>query len=325
MARVPYVKPHLTVEQQLDLLESRGMAILDRDRAARCLARFGYYRLTGYWYPQRDAVMKASPTGAVSFDVLDQFRAGTEFSQGVDLCVFDKKLRLLMLDAIERIEVALRVDIAHLIGARDPWAHLKAAELHGNFATKIDPATGGTGHGRWLVRLEELENRSKEDYVKHFGAKYDSPLPVWISIELWELGMLSVFFDGMIHSDKVSIANKYGVPRPELLASWARALNHIRNICAHHSRLWNRSPADQPKVPRPGEIPVLDHLQADAFAQTRLYAVAAVAQFLLRTMYPESKWRERLRDHLVTFPNGPGFAVGNTGFPPGWDALPLWT
>jgi len=176
-----------------------------------------------------------------------------------------------------------------------------------------------------MDRLDAVEARSREDFVKHFRQRYGSRLPIWVSIELWEFGTLSVFLEGLKWDDQQVIARRYGLPRPELLTSWMRALNHTRNVCAHHSRLWNRSPADQPKPAKAGEIPLMDHLARDTRAQTRLYAVAAAAQFMLRTISPRSRWSERLKIHAASFPPAPGTTFSQSGFPLDWEALPLWS
>lgn len=321
----PYRKPHLDISGQIALLRSRGMEAADPAKAAGYLERIGYYRLSGYWYPLRQSRIALGADGKPAVQVLDDFRAGTSFGQAVDLYVFDKRLRLLFLDAIERIEVALRVDIALLLGARDPWTHRKAALLPGSFARRINPRTGQTAHQDWLLRLDQLAARSKDEFVRHFTARYSGPLPIWIAIELWDFGMLSTFLAGMAMADQILIGTKYGVQRPELLAGWMRGINLVRNICAHHGRLWNRSLADQPKPPKLGELPLLDHIATDVFAQSRLYGVAAPMQFLLRTINPTTTWSARLHDQLVGFPQAPGTAIAQSGFPAGWNMLPLWT
>lgn len=320
----PYRKPHLDVSGQLALLLGRGMAVADPAKAAAYLERIGYYRLSGYWYPLRQSQVVPAPGGKATTEVLDTFCPGASFAQAIDLYVFDKRLRLLFLDATERIEVALRVDIALLLGARDPWAHRSPALLHGNFARRVNPNTGRISHQDWLARLDQAASRSKEEFVQHFTSRYSGPLPIWIAVELWDFGMLSTFFAGMAASDRVTVATKYGVQRPELLVSWMRAINHVRNICAHHGRLWNRSPADQPKPPKTGEIALLDHLASDTYAQTRLYGVAAPMQYLLRFINPTTSWSDRLCGHLGGFPSAPGVAAGQTGFSAGWEKLPLW-
>ena len=109
----PFSKPYLSVPAQIALLKSRGLAITDNARAIAALERIGYYRLSGYWYPLRTSVVTNPGSARV---IQDDFRSGSELGQIIDLYVFDKKLRLLTLDAIERIEVALRTDIALLLG-----------------------------------------------------------------------------------------------------------------------------------------------------------------------------------------------------------------
>lgn len=322
---VPFIKPYLGIQEQLTLLEGRGMAITDRAKAGQYLERIGYYRLSGYWYPFRQSRPFSGPGDKPALQVLDDFRPGVEFGHVVDLYVFDKKLRLLFLDAIERIEVGVRVSIALLLGARDPWAHRNPAQLDGKFAKRISQGKKTTSHWEWFQRLDDAARRSHEDFVEHFKQKYSCPLPIWMAIELWDFGMLSRFLSGMRFHDRQAIAAKYGSAREELLTSWMRSINHVRNICAHHSRLWNRSPSDQPKPPKVGDIALLDHLADNQRAQTRLYAVAAVMQFLLRTINPSTSWGFRLKQHMAGFPVGvPGIAVGDTGFPEGWENLPLW-
>jgi abortive infection bacteriophage resistance protein len=321
--RIPYTKTHLDVSGQLSLLQSRGMIVSDPAKASSYLERIGYYRLSGYWYPFRQ--VRLTPGQPPGYVALDDFRPGTEFSKVIDLYVFDKRLRLLFLDAIERLEVGLRVGMAMRLGARSPWAHRDPSQLYQrSFVLKRDPRTGLTGHEEWLAKRDREALRSKEEFVKHFTAKYSDPLPVWIDIELWDFGALSTLFGNLDPADVRALAAKYNVSPWQLLSSWVRSINLIRNICAHHARLWNRSVADMPKIPSIGDIPLLDHLVSDRFAQTRIYAPAAVTQYLLQTINPGTSWGTRLKAHLATFPTAPGVTVSHTGFPTGWEALTLW-
>lgn len=128
----------------------------------------------------------------------------------------------------------------------------------------------------------------------------------------------------MRDADQTAIAAGYGIPRAELLKSWVRAVSFTRNVCAHHSRLWNRPLVDQPKPPKPGEIPLFDHLAADRHLQSRLYFAAAVLRFFLMKVNPSSRWHERLKAHLATLPAAPGISLRQAGFPNGWDQQQLW-
>jgi abortive infection bacteriophage resistance protein len=317
----PFSKPYLPVPQQIALLKSRGMAITDDGRATAALERIGYYRLSGYWYPLRNSSVGSAAAARI---VHDDFRPGSEFGQVVDLYVFDKKLRLLTLDAIERVEVALRTDIALLLGQRSPTAHREPAHLHGRFTKTPLRGKTITGHQEWLNRLDETTARSREEFIEHFRKSYSTPLPIWMAVELWDFGMLSHFLAGMRHQDQTMLAAKYGLPRPELLTGWVRSINFARNLCAHHSRLWNRPLVDQPAQARAGEVPLLDHLMMDRHAQTRFYAVAAILRYQLRVINPTTSWAIRLRDLVATLPAAPGISARHMGFPRDWLKLPLW-
>ena len=140
------------------MLKARGLTITDDGRATAALEQIGYDRLSGYWYPLRTS------TGAgATRKVEDTFRLGSEFGYIVDLYVFDKKLRLLTLDAIERVEVALRTDISLLLGQYSPVAHRDPAFLHGRFTKNLLRGKTVTGHQVWLDRLDDTTVRSRED------------------------------------------------------------------------------------------------------------------------------------------------------------------
>jgi abortive infection bacteriophage resistance protein len=305
------------VPDQVNLLKRRGMIITDENKAAEALHRIGYYRLSGYWHPMRQ---RQAQTTASRPLFLDNFQQQAVFADVIQLYVFDKRLRLLMLDAIERVEVGLRVEMALLLSQRSPWAHRDPSQLDSRF---VGGRTGPT-HAEWLQRLDETARKSKEKFVQHFQSKYVDPLPMWMAIELWDFGSLSIFLSGMKTQDLSILANHFSVPRRDLLTSWARSINGVRNICAHHGRLWNRVLVDIPSPPKLGEIPELDHWALHKPGQNRLYAAAAALRFLLRRINPSSTWPQRLAAHLATFPASPHYRLSQTGFPADWDRLPFW-
>ncbi len=313
------------------MLEQRGLQFIDRALAQACLERIGYYRLSAYWYPFRKNHLSTHPvTGAPLVDsrgrpvniVEDLFRAGSSFQDVMDLYVFDKRLRLIFMDAIERIEVALRVDVALLLGKRSPYAHRDPQQFNRDF-TKVAPGGGLSKHQVWLQRLDNTFRRSNEEFVTHFKLKYyRQDLPIWMAIELWDFGMLSVLIDGMRVSDQLRLAQKYSIPRTALLISFVRNINNIRNICAHHSRLWNRSPADRIAPIRPGEIKTLEHIAQPSYS--RIYATAAVMQHFLRIINPSTEWPCRLVAHMKTLPKAAGISPTQAGFLDGWENEALW-
>jgi abortive infection bacteriophage resistance protein len=319
-----YLKPYRTLEEQLAILKGRGLTVTDEAAALSQLSRIGYYRLSGYLYPFRKATLAQDPITRKFLKIIeDNFVPGTTFQHGLDLYVFDKRLRLLVLDALERIEVAVRVEIAYVLGVKDTFAHRNANVLHGNFAKKINARSGRTGHQEWLEKYDERKKRSREDFVEHFKQKYGFPLPIWVAIELWDFGLLSRFFAGMAVKDKERVSTRFGVPQWEVMETWLRTLNYVRNVVAHHSRLWNRNLIDQPKMPRPGLMPEFDPV-AHPDIVSRLYVVLCILAHLIRTVSPNSTWARRVLETVDAIPRAPGVGVGAMGFPQDWRTHAFW-
>jgi abortive infection bacteriophage resistance protein len=315
-----YSKPYLPVADQLALIKRRGMVISDDALAQSYLNRIGYYRLSGYWYPYRKSEVVDGKR-----IVLDDFREGTKFSEIVDLYVFDKRLRLLMLDVIERIEIALRVQITLQLGKRGSDAHRDPSALHGNFSVRKDRLTGDTEHDKWLLRHDEAFSRSREEFAKHFKTKYvgEKP-PIWIAAELWDFGAMSVLYSGMKRPDQEAVAWMFSVNSPDLMASWLRCINVARNICAHHSRFWNKPNAIRPMWPKKEDCPDLGHIEQDTNAKSRVYGLACICAYLLRTINPNSAWSARFKSTISTFPASKIVHLSSAGFPIDWQKANLW-
>lgn len=308
-----YNKPWLSYEQQLDKLVQNGLIIHDRSKALSYLERIGYYRLSGYCYPfkQRSelcclynpAIKKPNKKQKRATTlVFDQFVTGANFQSAVDLYIFDKKLRILVLDALERIEVALRVDISHTLGRNSAFAYLEPDHFKDVFSKQVDTKTGVIPQHAWLQNHANLISRSKEEFILHTKEKYGLPVPIWIACEVWDFGTLSRLFKGMLPEQQTLIANKYGVTKGETLESWLRCLNYLRNVCAHHSRLWNRNMIEQPKQEGLKDIKhFTDNLSTHTLA--RPFLQLCMAQHLLTKINPNSTWWDRLKSLLNEFPN----------------------
>ncbi len=320
-----YNKPYRTFEQQLNLLKSRGLEVTNDNVALEYLRRLGYYRLSGYWYPCRKLIsLPVHQSKPARPQRRDEFMHGAKFQDAVELYVFDKKLRLLILDAIERIEVAFRVDIAYLLGVKDKFAYTNSSLLHGNFTKKQDPKTGRTRHQEWLIKHDQLILRSKEDFVEHYKNKYGLPLPIWVAIELWDFGLLSTFYKGMAVKDKAEIAAKYNILDWQIMESWLRCLNYVRNVVAHHSRLWNRNLIDQPKLPKRGEILAFNPLIGNIHITSRVYIVLCILAHFMGYVCPRSSWQTRLVSLIQAFPKTPHVDIKDMGFPKDWEQHVFW-
>jgi abortive infection bacteriophage resistance protein len=185
-----YDKPFLTIAQQIEQLTARGIVIDDVDKATQYLERIGYYRLSAYWHIFRKHTVTMSD-GRLINNLENDFKDHTAFKQIVDLYVFDKRLRLLMLDALERIEIALRTGVSLSVGQYNRFAQHDLTVFHNSYVTKrpepTDPAqrklwlAERTQFERWFDKYQKKVADSKEEFVTHFKEKYDeSNLPIWV-------------------------------------------------------------------------------------------------------------------------------------------------
>nr|WP_166892105.1 Abi family protein [Massilia sp. CCM 8734] len=305
------------------------MVVRDDQQALWYLETAGYYRLSGYFYPFRCLPEPLVVNGKAQRQPrLSEFIAQSSFDAVASLYRFDNELRLLALSAIEKLEIAIRAKIAHYLAEKDPSAHLNAELMHVKFRAAILDDVGNatpSNYEVWLQQHSKLITRSKEDFVKHFRDKYEPPIPIWVSIEVWDFGLLSHFFNGLNDIDKAAIASFFGLSRFVLLASWLRSISHLRNICAHHSRLWNRALIDNPKPPGRNEIPLLEHLMGDPHDRTHVYGTLAIMQFLLVKTGFGNAWADKLKSLVGTFPVlSPAATLHAMGFPEHWDKLAIW-
>jgi len=313
---MPYTKPYLSLSDQLRLLKKRGLQVADDAAAEDCLHRNGYYRLSAYWYPFREII-----AGRRS----DTFLPNSHFENAVKLYNFDKKFKLLLLDALERVEIAVRAEIALLLGKQDTFAHTNPGLLHPRF-TSARPPIRFSQYDEWLSKFQKQVARSKDEFILHHEHQYGShsPLPIWIAIELWDFGMLSHFFGGLKVKDREAIAARFSVPDWQLMESWLWSLNYVRNVIAHHGRLWNSNLSQNPKLPRHGQMPDFDSLLSLPNVGSRIYSVCCILSHLSRITNASSPWSAELRDMIEKFPVMPYAGVQDMGFPRDWQSHNFW-
>lgn len=294
--KASFTKRATTHEDQVALLRKRGMVIDDPREAAFYLQHLGYYRLAAYWLPfEADHATHTFKPGARFVDVLNHY-------------TFDRELRLLVLDAIERIEVSVRSNWAYEMAHR----HGPHALLNGTLAGCQD---------RWQELLDKTHKevrRSDEIFIKHLTTTYAEPLPpIWAVCEVISLGLLSQWFNNFApRATRVAIARMYGVDH-RVLASWLRHLTLLRNTCAHHSRLWNRAFAILPKMPHraPGRV-----VSGYVGGSRKLYNSLVILLHLMDVIAPHHQWRTRLNALL----GRDGVSVAAMGFPSDWAKRAIW-
>jgi abortive infection bacteriophage resistance protein len=297
---VKYNKPPLTFSDQAKLLIARGMEGDETD-IANHLSSVNYYRLSGYWYHRLDGS--------------DVFKPGTTFRGAWDRYVFDRKLKLLVMDAVERIEIAIRT-----------WVSYHHSHEHGAFAYAVDPSSlpglSPGGRSDLLKRIGDEVDRSqrRETFIDHFKSKYGDAHtfpPLWVATEVMSFGSIIQLYQGSSNAVKKPVASELGVSH-SVLRSWLWSLNEVRNICAHHSRLWNRQVGNKPVIPKKEHHPVWHEPPVDS---SRVYGILCVCSHSLSRISSGSRWQQRVHQLLNAYPKIP---MKNMGFPENWLTSKLW-
>lgn len=323
-----YTKQWLPLDAQVERLERRGLIIDDPERAVRLLEAVGYYRVTGYLYPFLESEAYHAEDGHPKTRVLNAYRPGTALHHAESIIDFDRQLRLLVLEGVERIEVAARMRIGHVLGRASPFAHEDPACFDDSFtrASTDSRAPQASRQVRWLERVKERRDSSDEQFVAHFRQKYDDRMPVWALTELLELGHLSNLYRGMLQKDAEEVARAFGVPQKRMMTSWLASVNYVRNVAAHHARLFNRKLQNAPSRPAVGVVPLLDHLRAPGVPKGDFgtYNALAIIAYMIRSIEVEPSWSRRLAELLRDFPASHALSVQSIGAPQGWQGLELW-
>lgn len=295
-----YEKVPLSTEQQIQILKERKLTIQNYERAKKYLKNIGYFRLSGYMYHLQKK------------DGSHEFNENINFNDIVVHYQFDKKLRALILNYLEIIEVALRSYLTDYFSTNHGFYWYTKHSLYEN------------NNVFNLINTEITERflEPQERFLKFFKNKYTSEIlpPSNMAMEILTLGKLSRLYKSLSNNvEKKSIAIDFGLPSV-ILSSWLIYLNNVRNICAHHSRLWNRRiTADRPIIPKRksykfnGEIP-------DDFNRT-IYGVISMIDKLLLNINPSNHFTEKIVNLINQYPSvNPKFM----GFPNDWKSSTVW-
>lgn len=323
---LPYLKNPRTLDDSLTILALRGMHIPDREHARRTLIRLGYYRLSAYWYPFRDFC--PLPDKENELVRCDQFKSGTTFDHAVNFYLFDKALRLTLLDAIERLEIVLRTILVETLAAMGTHSHRDARSYRSAFAEP--DKEGKVPLFEFVKGLDQQFTRSKEEFAKHFTRKYSGNPPIWVAAGTWDWGNLTHIITNLADRHKLTLAREISKNLPvRNMISWVSCLNEVRNSCAHHSRTWNKPLINSPSFPPKEDFNEFSHIrnargQINDSAVKRLYGAVVVMIFLLRRFFPRTQWHIRLKDQIRSAALPHEVSIASAGFPEGWDAQPIW-
>ncbi len=314
MSKTVYNKTPLSFQNQLSLLESRGLTINDKPKALAYIQEISYYRLSAYFLPYQL--------------VKDKFNNGITFNQIIDTYTFDRELRLLIFDCIERIEVAIRTQMIYNMALQYNDSHwqdnrsLFISPYYNKIGNLVDP------YSEFQAIISKAKTaRTPEVFIKHYIDNYNTPSnpPSWMCLELLTMGELSHLYLGLKNnSDKKRIADFFEVHH-NVFTSWLHALTYIRNICAHHSRLWNRDLAIEPDILLK---PIGKWINLPFQNNKRMFYFICILRYMLLRANPGNSLKDKLNALFLKHPNVPikflGIHSDGKGNLLNWQNEPLW-
>lgn len=308
-----YTKKPISYRDQAELLKSRGMGD-DIDYIEEKLRTVNYYRLSAYWF----GAWKINEDGTHK----DEFKEGTKFSTVWDRYTFDRRLRLCIMDAIERIEVDFKTTFVNVLTFKtgDPFAHFNEVNFP-NFPIVKKSKKGDKIYkfSETKIRIKNEVDGSCEEFVAQHRNKYSGIMPFWKTCEVISFGVISVLFEGLDKYTKKEIANRYKMPA-NILEDAIKHLCYLRNLCAHHSRVWNRNMAIKYTVPNKKNNPVFHN--PISIPNQKIFGSMSLLKHFMDIIAPQSRWTKSFIDLIEEHPNIPLSAMQ---MPENWREYELWS
>ena len=294
-----FTKPYSTPQQIVQILKSRGMHFSDESKAESYLMNIGYHRLSAYIFP----FYKIPKSDWILKD-------GTTFEQVITLYRFDKKLRIVLFNEIEKIEVAIRSVLAN-IGCQ---------ELGDKYwITKAEYFANAEKFRQTLAVIEKDLTSSKEEYIEKFKQNYTEGYPpAWMITEVLSFGNLNYIFSNIANNRlRKLIAGYFGL-KPQVFTSWLTVLVNLRNMCCHHVRVWNRDFMLNPTAPRKASRIWIDTSRIN---KNKMFFRLCIIRYFLSAISPDNNFNGKMADLLSMFPS---VDITAMGFCKDWKNAPLW-
>lgn len=293
----PYIKPAKSIDEQIDLLEGRGMVFADKDKARHYLAHLNYYRLRGYWIPfEVDTVNH-------------QFKENVTFEKILGIYWFDKKLRLLLLQALEELEISFRTQFAYSLGIKYGADAFMDMNLFRD--RKLHEASQNM--------LIDYYEKNDQPFIKHLRTKYSDDLPpIWALCEIMSFGQFSKSYSNLkLRQDRNAVAKNYGLDET-VFKSIVHHLSFIRNKCAHYSRIYNSELTVSFTFPM--QPSYLAESLNDA-APKKIYNTLTVIAYLMEFIGSNDLF---IKEASSLFQQQKDITTDFMGFPENWFETPVW-
>lgn len=297
--KTSFQKPYSTPKEIVQILKRRGMHFNDEGKAESYLMNIGYHRLSAYIFP----FYKSPKSDLVLKD-------GTTFEQVMTLYRFDKKLRIVLFNEIEKIEVAIRSVLAN-IGCQEFGDKY--------WITKAEYFANADKFRQTLAVIEKELAASKEEYIENFKQNYieDYP-PAWMITEVLSFGNLNYIYSNIASNRLRKLISDYFGLKPQVFTSWLTVLANLRNMCCHHARVWNRDFMLKPAEPRKAKYAWIGTLKMD---KKRIYYRLCIIRYFLSSISPNNNFNKKLLGLLTNFPS---LDIAAMGFNKEWENEDLW-
>jgi abortive infection bacteriophage resistance protein len=311
-----YKKKPISEFDQIEKLISRGLNIEDQESAKRQLQEISYYRLSAYSIPFQQ--------------VKDQFDDGVTFQKVLETYQFDKELRLLVFECIEKIEISIRTQLINKLSLKyndSHWQDNKSLFKPAKYIERTDSTKDIYTDTQNIIN-KHLTAKHPEVFIKHYTTTYNYPKnpPCWMSLELLTIGELSRLYTSLkLNEDRQEIASFFYL-HYTVFTSWLHTLVYARNLCAHHSRFWNREFAIKPDVLlKPKQAWISNTFNT---VNNRSFYFISILKYLLNAINPENQIKEKFSLLVAKYPNLP---IKYMGIPSkdeveliDWTKEPLW-
>lgn len=305
-------KPAYTIANHIVLLKSRGMLFKDEPQAVELLKNISYYRLKGYWWD-----MQTDYT-------LHNLKANTYFEDIIERYNFDRQLRLILFDAIERIEIAIRTKMIYHLSLSYSGLWFLDTNLFDNSTITLRDGTEKTIHQNTIEELQKEFDRSQEIFIKDHRRRFPNQnADSWKTLEVASLGTLSKLYKNLKHQlpEKATIAKEMGLNLHNELSSWLEAITYIRNIIAHHSRLWSRNMVKRPADRLNNPICQWFNNTLTPVQTKKPFLIISCMVYLCNNVTPTNQIKTKIIELFNAYPAIPVYKLG---FLNNWQNEPLW-
>ena len=294
-----YSKTPLDYTAIIKMMKSRGLIIVDEQKAINFLKVISYFRLANYLRPMEKDKEK------------HLYKPNSRFENAIDLYYFDKELRGIIFSAVQSIEIALRSKMIHHISLKHGAFWFMDASLFKD----------NNIYQQCLTLMRQEMVRSKEDFITEHRAKYSEPdmPPVWKILEVTSFGTLSKLFCNLKdNSVKKVIAREFNLPQHLILESWVKCAVNLRNCLAHHARVWNRN---YPTMPQLNASFRGNWIRNKNLSMAKLYPQLCYLEYMHSQIHSNNSFKKQLNLLLDEHPN---VDISAMGFPKDWLCEPLW-